>query len=182
MGKEHVIAITNGKGSKEISNGNYTVTAEAAGYDSSTISPATQEITEGVNSYIFTIAATGALTLHVSDDGTEIGVPIEGATFYRCDSEGNQYGDAIVTDVDGNAIFNNVPFSIDGTSPTIYFKQTQSDGEHIFSPDLQNTPMDADAKTIEIANEAAPLREFNLTDANYAGLPVMDGSITLTSD
>lgn len=182
MSKEHIVPITNGKGSKEMVDGNYTVTSSIIGYDNSTINPNTQEITEGVNNYSFTITATGTLTLHVSDDGTEIGIPIVGATFYRCDADGNQYGEAIVSNDDGNAVFNNVPFDVDGNPPSIYFKQAESDGEHTFSLDLQNTPMDQDVKTIEITNPEAPLREFSLTDANYDGLPIVDGSIMLTSE
>ena len=77
MAKEHIVSITNGKGSKELVNGN---TANINGYDNSTITPNSQEITKEVNSYEFTISATGTFTLHVSDDGTEIGIPIVGAT------------------------------------------------------------------------------------------------------
>lgn len=182
MSKKHIVQITNGKGSKEMVNGNYTVTSSIIGYDNSTINPNIQEITEGVDNYSFTVAATGTLTLHVSDDGTEIGIPIVGATFYRCDADGNQYGDAIISNDDGNVIFNNVPFDVDGNPLTIFFKQTASDGDHTFNIELQNTTMNQDTKTIEIANPEAPLRKFNLTDANYIDLPIADGSIMLTSE
>lgn len=180
MAKEHIIPITNGKGSKELSNGNYNVTADVNGYDNSTILPLEQEITQDVNEYNFTISATGTLTLHVSDDGTDIGVPIEGAVFYRCDASGNTYGDFITSDADGNAIFKFVPYS-DTNAPIIYFKQTQSDGEHDFNAELQNTTLDTESKTLEIMNQAAAERQINLTDANYSGLPVEEGNITLTA-
>ena len=65
MAKEHIIPITNGKGSQSLVNGNYSVTASVNGYDNATIEPSAEEITEGVNEYSFTIAATGTLTLHV---------------------------------------------------------------------------------------------------------------------
>lgn len=182
MAKEHIVSITNGKGSKELVNGNYAVTANINGYDNSTITPNSQEITEGVNSYEFTISATGTLTLHVSDDGTEIGIPIVGATFYRCDSEGTTYGDPVVSDDDGNAVFNNVPYSEEGNALTVYFKQTESDGEHSFNTDVQSTTLDAETKTIEIENAVAPEREVMLTDAYYSGLPIEDGQITLTQE
>lgn len=71
MAKEHIIPITNGKGSKTLVNENYSVTASVNGYDNATIEPSSEEITEGVNEYSFTIAANGTLTLHVSDDGTD---------------------------------------------------------------------------------------------------------------
>lgn len=179
MAKQHIIPITNGKGSKELANANYNVTASILGYDNSSINPSEQEITEGVNNYNFTIAATGTLTLHITDDGTDIGIPVVGATFYRCDSEGNTYGDIITTDDDGNATFNFVPYSEDGDAPTIYFKQISSDGEHTFDDSLQNTTLDAETKTLEIQNAMAEAREFSLTDENYSGLPIENGEITL---
>lgn len=179
MAKQHVISITNGIGSKEIDNGTYTVVSNIAGYDNATIDPASQEITEGVDNYSFTIGASGTLTLHVSDDGTDIGIPIVGATFYRCDAEGNQYGDPIVSDDSGNAVFNNVPYSGEGNAPKIYFKQTESDGEHTFNSELQNTTLEEETKIVEIMNAVAAERTFNITDANYANLPISDGEITL---
>lgn len=179
MAKTHVIPITNGIGSIEIVDGEYNATANVAGYDNATLSPSTQTITEDVDTYEFTIQATGTLTLHVSDDGSEIGVPIVGATFYRCDAEGTTYGDVITTDDDGNAIFNNVPYSEESTGPTIYYKQTASDGEHTFVDTVQETTLEAETKTVEIENAVAATRTFKLTDASYEGLPIADGEITL---
>lgn len=181
MAKEHVVSITNGIGSKELDNGNYTVTASIVGYDNASIDPASQEVTEGVDDYSFTIAATGTLTLHVSDDGTDIGVPIIGATFYRCDSEGNTYGGPIESNEDGNAIFNNVPFA-ESDAPVIYYKQTLSDGEHTFDDTLQNITLTEETMTVEITNPEAAVRNFKLTDANYTDLPIADGTITLSSE
>lgn len=65
---QHIIPITKGKKSKALANGNNDATAIVEGYDSSTLISANQEITEGENTYSFTIGATGTLTLHVSDD------------------------------------------------------------------------------------------------------------------
>lgn len=177
---EHIIPITNGKGSKELADGEYTVTASIAGYDNSSILPSTQSITEDVLNYDFTIAATGTLTLHVTDDGTDIGIPIVGATFHRCDSVGTTYGDVVTTDDSGNAVFNAVPYSTEGHAPTIYFKQITSDGEHTFSVDLQNTTLEEENETVEIENPMAAERTFSITNANYEGLPITDGQITLT--
>ena len=131
---EHLIPITDGKGSKELANGTFSVTANVNGYDNSSIDPSQIEITEDVNEYSLKIAATGTLTIHVSDDGTEIGIPIVGATFIRCDQEGNTYGEEKTTDDSGNAVFDAVPYS-DG-SINIYFKQTASDGEHTYDLSL----------------------------------------------
>lgn len=180
MAKQHVIPITNGVGSKELANGTYTVTSLTPGYDDTTIAPSTQEITEEIDTYNFTIAATGTLTLHVTDDGTDIGIPIVGASFYRCDADGNNYGEAIISDDDGNAIFNNVPHSIEGNAPVVYFKQTESDGEHDFNVELQNTTLTEETQTLEITNPAATTRTIHLTDANYPNLPIANGEITLS--
>lgn len=180
MAKEHLIPITNGIGSKELANGSYTVTSNTEGYDNASITPAEVEIKDSTTDLEFTIAATGTLTIHVSDDGTTIGVPIIGATFNRCDSTGNIYGNVITSDDEGNAVFNNVPFSTSGNPPKIYFKQITSDGEHNFSTELQNTTLEEETKTIEIANVDATLRNIKLVDANYANLPIEDGNVTLT--
>ena len=179
MAKDHIISITNGKGSKELDNGNYNVVSNIVGYDNSSITPSSLEITEDLTNYSFTIAATGTLTLHVTDDGTDIGIPVEGAIFYRCDSEGTTYGDAITSDSEGNAVFNFVPYA-DENAPLIYFKQTTSDGEHVFDDSLQNTSLTEETKIVEIANAMAASREFSITDANYADLPIGDGEITLS--
>lgn len=176
----HVIPITNGIGSKELVDGEFNATAEFEGYDNASISPETVTIDADTTEYSFTIAATGTLTIHVSDDGTTTGVPIEGAIFYRCDAEGNTYGNAITTDVDGNAVFNNVPFSANGNAPTIYFKQDASDGEHTFTTDLQNTKLEEETATIEIANAEATQRTFKITDVNYENLPITDGKLNNT--
>lgn len=177
--EEHLIPITNGVGSKELVDGTYNVTATVNGYDASSIDPSNVEITEGVDSYDFTISATGTLTLHVSDDGTEIGVPIVGAKFHRCDAEGNTYGDETVSDDEGNAVFNNVPYA-ESDAPSIYYKQIASDGEHTFDDILQSTTLTEETGVVEIQNPDAAVRTINLTDANYSGLPIENGSVTLS--
>lgn len=179
MANNHVIPITNGIGTKEITNGNYNVTAEFEGYDNSSIKPESIEIKDGEMEYNFTVAATGTLTLHVSDDGSEIGVQIVGATFQRCDSSGKGYGNVITSDSDGNAIFEHVPFLSTGTPPIIYYKQLSSDGEHEFNSDLQNVSMSSQTLTVEVENAASIERTFKITDENYQDLPIEDGSITL---
>ena len=181
MSTVHEIPLTNGKGSKELVDGTYTVTAEIDGYDNDSIDPTEVTIEEGTNDYSFTIAATGTLTLHVTDDGTTIGVPVEGATFIRCDSEGNTYGTAISSDSEGNAVFNYVPHSAT-TTIKVYYKQTGSDGSHTFDDTLKETSLSEATLTVEVENSEATAKQVMVTDKNYANLPVGDGTLTLTEN
>lgn len=175
-----IINITDGQGTGSLINGSYTVTATSTGYDASTINPSSVNVVEGTNTYQFTIAATGTLTLHVTEDGTSTGTPIVGATFVRTDSTGNTYGSAITTDSNGDAVFNNVPY--DSTNaPTIYYKQTASDGDHEFSDLVQSTTLTTSTETIEIQNTPGATRTITLTDANYSNLPIGTATLTLTN-
>ena len=173
------VIITNGTGSSNLINDTYTVTANVAGYDNSSIDPSSLQVVEGTNSYAFTISATGTLTLHVTEEGTSEGTPIVGATFVRTDSSGNEYGSPVISDSNGDAVFNNMPF--DSTNaPTIYFKQTESDDEHEFDDSVQSTTMTTNSETLQIQNTLGALRTISLTDENYANLPV-DGTLTFTN-
>ena len=175
-----IVTITNGSGSAELINDTYTVTANVVGYDNTSILPSSLEVVEGTNSYAFTIAADGTLTLHVTEDGTSTGTPVIGATFVRTDSTGTEYGSPITTDSNGDAVFDNVPY--DATNaPTIYFKQTASDGDHEFDTTIQSTTMTTTTATVEIQNPVGATRTIALTDANYANLPIESGSLTLTN-
>lgn len=173
-----VINITNGVGTSDVVNGSYTVTADVNGYDNASILPANVDIVEGTNTYDFTIGATGTLTLHVTEEGTAQGTDVVGATFIRTDADGNEYGDAITTDANGDAVFANVPFAVEN-APAVYYKQTASDGNHEFAPAVQNVTLTTDTQTVEIANPLGAVRTINLTDANYSGLPIATGTITL---
>ena len=175
-----IININNGTGTGQLINDTYTVTADVTGYENSTINPDSLTVVQGTDSYAFTISATGTLTLHVTDDGTTAGNPIVGATFYRTDSSGTEYGTVVTTDSNGDAVFNNVPF--DATNaPVIYYKQTASDGDHEFDNTVQNTTLTTSTSTIEIQNAPGATRTINLTDANYANLPIGTGTLTLTN-
>ena len=175
-----IINITDGQGSGSLINGSYTVTATAAGYEDSTINPSSVNVVEGTNTYQFTIAATGTLTLHVTEDGTTTGTPIVGATFVRTDSTGTEYGSSITTDTNGDAIFNNVPF--DATNaPIVYYKQTSSDGDHEFVSTVQQATLTESTSTIEIQNAPGATRTITLTDANYTNLPIELGTLTLNN-
>lgn len=174
------VTITNGTGTTELINGTYTVTAEVSGYNNTSINPDSITVDAATNTYAFTISATGSLTLHVTDNGTSTGTPIIGATFVRTDSTGTEYGTPITTDAAGNAVFNNVPFAETG-APTIYYKQTASDGEHEFDNTVQNTTLTASTETIEIQNTVGATRTINLTDANYENLPIDNATLTLNN-
>ncbi len=180
MENKIVIHITNGGGSTQIVNGNYNITSSTLGYDDTTIDPAAVEITDATEGYDFMVGATGVLTLHVSDDGTDAGVPIVGAKFARCDAEGKIYGDEVISDDSGNAVFNHVPFSAEENAPVVYYKQTASDGQHTFAAELKNTTLAEEAVLVELQNEEAVLKNFKLTDLNYSGLPIADGQIHAT--
>lgn len=176
---EKIITITNGTGSADVINGTYDVEATVTGYDNASISPNEVDIEDGTNSYAFTISATGTLTLHVTDTGTSSGTPIIGATFVRTDSNGTEYGTPITSDSNGDAVFNNVPFN-STNAPTIYYKQTSSDGDHEFDNTVQSTTMTTSTSTVEIENPVGATRTFTLTDANYANLPIDSGTLTLS--
>ena len=175
-----IINITNGEGTGNLINDTYTVTANVTGYDNTSITPASITIEEGTNTYAFTVAATGILTLHVTEDGTAQGTPVVGATFIRTDSTGTEYGTSITSDSNGDAVFNNVPF--DATNaPVIYYKQTASDGDHEFSNTVQNITLTTNTSTIQVQNPVGATRIINLTDANYENLPITTGELTLTN-
>ncbi|MEA5040283.1 MAG: hypothetical protein VB086_10655 [Clostridiaceae bacterium] len=178
MASPYVITITDGVGTENIVQATYTVTATVTGYNDLSILPATQTIT-AAGTYGFTIAATGTLTLHVTVEGTDIGTPIVGATFARCDSGSGAHGSEVTTDGDGNAVFPYVPFDAT-TPPSVYYRQTASDGDHDFDATLQTTTLTLSGKIIEIANPVPGAKTINLTDVNYTGLPIEDGTLTLT--
>ena len=174
-----IVTITNGVGTTDLINDTYTVAAEVAGYNNVTIDPSSVNVESGTDSYAFTISAEGTLTLHVTEEGLASGTPIVGATFIRTDASGTEYGDAITTDASGNAVFNNVPFG--ENAPAVYYKQTASDGDHEFDNTVQSTTLVNNTETVEIQNARGQVRTINLTDANYANLPIENGTLTFTN-
>ena len=174
------ITITNGTGSGELINYTYSVTADVPGYDNSSLQPDSITVSEGKDEYSFTISSTATLTLHVTEEGTAAGTPVVGATFVRTDSEGNEYGTPITSDSSGNAVFENVPYGATD-APTIYFKQTASDGEHEFDTTVQSTTLTNQTGTVEIQNAVGASRTINLTDSNYKNLPIENGTLTFTN-
>ena len=175
-----IVNIVNGSGTSELINDSYTVAASVVGYDNTSITPNTVNVEAGTNTYSFTIAANGTLTLHVTDDGTTTGNPIVGATFVRTDSLGTTYGSPITSDSTGDAVFDNVPFAETGAS-TIYYMQTASDGDHEFDGTVKNIQMTTSTQTVEVENPVGATRTISLLDTNYANLPIESGTLTLTN-
>ena len=178
MAKQYKINITNGTGTSNVIVDNYSATITSTGYKADTLDPKQISVTKEQSSYAFTVAAEGTLTLHVTEEGTTEGTPIVGATFIRCDADGNTYGDSITTNEQGNAVFNYLPYAADG-APTIYYKQTASDGEHDYDSSLLNIQLLAQTYTEEIANPTPSLKTFTVTDANYSGLPIVSAELDL---
>ena len=175
----HTIPITNGKGSIELVAGIYNATAIAGGYDASTLNPKSVTIIDGTDTYAFTISAKGILTLHVTDTGDpNTGVQIVGAKFIRTDSTGTIVGNEIITNDDGDAVFNNVPFAETG-STAIYYKQISSDGGHTFDDTVKSITMTEETETVQITNPTAPVRNFTLMDESFPNIPIIDGQILL---
>ena len=174
----HTISITNGKGSIELIDGQYSATALVQGYDATTLYPKNVTLVEGTNNYEFKIAANGTLTLHVTDTGESTGSAVFGSTFVRTDASGTVYGDPVTTGSDGNAVFNNVPFSASGNI-TIYYKQISGDGGHTFDTAVKSTVMTTESQVVEIENPSAPERNFTLMDASFPNIPIIDGQIIL---
>lgn len=175
-----IVTITNGSGQEELINGSYSVTAEVGGYDNSSINPSTLNVVAGTDAYQFTISANGILTLHVTEEGTAAGTAVVGAKFARTDSAGTVYGDEIVSDDSGNAVFNNVPYG--ENAQVVYYKQTASDGEHESDNTVKSITLANETETVEVQNPTGAVRTISLTDANYANLPIENGTITLTNE
>lgn len=173
------INIDKGQGTGNIVNGNYNVEASSTGYDSTTLLPKSVEVNDTTTALNFTISATGTLTVHITEDGTSSGTSIVGAKIVRCDSSGITYGDEITTDSSGNAVFEHVPYSESDTPPTIYYKQTASDGSHNFDSALKSITLESQTKTVELENAPAKSIAFTMTDANYTGLPIETATISM---
>lgn len=179
MNNQYNIIISNGSGTENVLNGNYSVTSQVTGYLDTSIDPSTLNVVEGTNTYDLKISAEGTLTLHVTETGESTGTAIQGAKFIRCDADGNTYGTEIETDVTGNVSFENVPYDANN-APLIYYKQTATSGNHEFDSSLKNISLESITKTVEVSNPLAALRTFTLKDANYEGLSIASGNITLS--
>ena len=171
----HTVSIINGSGSIELTNGTYNATAVVNGYNANTLNPKNVTIVDNTDTYYFTISADGVLTLHVVDND---GIDVVGARFIRTDYTGTVQGLEVTTNQNGNATFENVPFSNTGGLP-IYYKQVARDGGHTFDDTLKSIILTEQNKTVEIVNPNAPVRKFTLMDANYNNIPINNGQIIL---
>ncbi len=177
----YTVTITNGTGSQVMQRGTYAVTAEATGYDASTLTPKTYEATDAAGSQAFTLTANGTLTFIVNDTGAAGGTPIAGGTIVLTDATGTEeYGTPVTVGADGTAVFANVPYGTTAEPFQLYFKQlTAAEG---YNPveGVISVSMTEQTQTEYIQNAAAAEQAFTLTDATY-GLPI-DGSLTFTEN
>lgn len=180
MAKNIIVNINNGYGTKEIPNGEYSVTAEATGYDNQTLTPSSVTITDETETYEFKLSATGNLIMHVTEEGTQDGTPVVGATFYRCDSTGTTYGEAITTDSQGIATLPNLPYA-QTNAPTVYYKQTTTDDSHNFDETLKSITLTEITTTIQIQNAKAITKTILLSDTNYDGLKIETAQMTISN-
>ncbi len=176
------VTITNGAGSQTMQAGTYNVAATAAGYDVSTLTPATYTATENAGNGAFTLAANGTLTLKVNETGAEGGTAVTGGTVVMTDSTGNtQYGNAVTIDGSGNAVFTKVPFGDGATPYVLHFKQLTSDATHNAFEGVITVNMTSNEQTEYLRNTAAAQQNFTVTDANYSGLPVNNATLEFSA-
>ena len=170
---EYNVTITNGVGSQAMKAGNYNVTAQAAGYESTSLDPTTFTALATAQTAAFTLSASGTLTFVVNETGASGGTPVTSGSIVMTDQSGNtQYGSAVTIDQSGNAVFQNVPYGSQETPFVLYFKQLSTDDDHNVYANVITVNMTGDAQTQYVENSAIALQTFNLTDANYTGLPI----------
>ncbi len=174
MAIKHKVTIENGIGKVKIVNGKYNVVSNIPGYDNDSLSPKSVEIVDNIETYVFTVSASGTLKIHVTDNVNNI----SNAKFIRCDEQGNSLGIEVETNTEGYATFNNVPFN-EEKSLKVYFKQITSDGKHTFSEEIKEIELKKNEEIIEIINPEAPLKKFTISDTNYASVSLTDGDLTL---
>ncbi len=175
------VTITNGTGSQAMQRGAYNVSATAAGYDASTLSPTTFTATDSPQTQAFTLSANGTLTFVVNDTGAAGGTPIAGGTIVMTDATGAiEYGQPVTVGANGEAVFENVPYGTTAEPFRLYFKQlTAAEG---YNPveGVISVSTTAQTQTEYVQNTAAAEQTFTLTDENY-GLPI-DGTLTFTQN
>ena len=176
------VQITNGSGSENMKSGNYTVTVSAAGYESTTLSPTSYTATASAGSGSFTLSANGVLTLVFNETGAAGGTPVTAGSVVMTDSTGNtEYGSPVTITAQGEAVFNNVPYS--SASPyALYFKQTASDDTHNPIETVISVSMSEASETQYVLNSPIAVQTFSISDVNYSGLPIADATLTFTGE
>ena len=176
------VQITNGSGSSNMKSGNYSVTVSAAGYDATTLSPTSYTATASAGSGTFTVSADGVLTLVFNETGASGGTPITGGSVVMTDSTGTtEYGSAVSIDASGQAVFNNVPYDA-GSPYVLYFVQKETDADHNPYSGVITVNMSSASQTEYVVNSPIAAQSITLTDANYAGLPVANATLTFTGE
>lgn len=178
MDNEYEINIVNGEGTSRVLNGTYDVFADVVGYDDITIYPFELQVNNDVDTYNLTIGASGKLLIHVTEDGTGDGIPVEGASFSICDMYGNCYGDVKKTNSNGYVGFYSLPYDTDNP-PNVYFIEISSDGKHLFDKEVHKVNLKSQELSINIKNGIAPTRKFILEDINYNGINPEEANLRL---
>ena len=174
---DYIVTISNGTGSENLPLGLYNVTAAVTGYGG-TLTPTTFTASSEEGSQAFTLAATGTLTLTVTDTGDEEGVPITSGSFMRCNANGSQtYGTAKTISGTGICVFNNVPYGTVQDPFEFYIIQITSDETHSIHEGVITVSMSDDEVSMYVKNSPAAEQSFTLTDAYYSGLD-LSGTLT----
>lgn len=169
------VTITNGSGSQRLPAGVYSVAPTVTGY-TGTLVPATFTATASDGSQSFTLAATGTLTLTITEDGTAEGTKITGGAFIRCNSEGDTtYGTEKTIDALGACTFDHVPYGDETTPYVFYVRQLRSDSTHNIQSGVITVNMAANTQTNYVTNPLAGTQSFTLADAYYSGLNLSGG-------
>ena len=175
------VQITNGSGSESMKSGNYTVTVNATGYESTTLSPTSFTATESTGTGNFTVSANGVLTLVFNETGAQGGTAVTSGSVVMTDSTGQtEYGSEITIDASGQAVFNNVPYDANGYN--LYFVQKSTDADHNVYSGVISVSMTSASQTEYVINSPIALQSFTLTDANYSGLPVASATLDFTAE
>ena len=176
------VQITNGSGSVDMKKGAYTVSVSAAGYDATSLSPSSYTAGETAGSGTFTVSADGVLTLIFNETGAEGGTPITSGSVVMTDSTGaTEYGSEITVSATGEAVFNNVPY-VSGTGYQLYFVQKTTDDNHNLYEGVISVSMESATETAYVLNSPIAAQSFTLTDANYAGLPVNNATLSFVGE
>ena len=179
---EYNVTITNGVGSQAMKAGEYEVTAQAAGYQATSLSPSTFTAQTTAQTASFTLSASGTLTFIVNETGAQGGTPVTSGSIVMTDQSGNtQYGSPVSIDQSGNAVFQNVPYGSQETPFVLYFKQLSTDDSHNVYAGVITVNMTGETQTQYVENTAIAVQTFNLTDANYKGLPI-NATLTFTQN
>ena len=172
---DYNVTIINGTGSQAMDIGSYSVSSiYAPGYDMSTLTPTSFDVTSSSETGAFTISANGTLTIVFNETGAEGGTPITSGTVVMTDSTGTvEYGTVQNIDSNGTATFNNVPYGSEQSAYTLYFKQLTSDQNHNIYENVFAVGMGGQTQTEYVLNTLkSVLQNFTLTDAHYTNLPV----------